>query len=194
MAPMSSDPASPPSGRVIERPDSTEYDPYFAGYVGLVGSEDVLRVLEDQRAVIRQVAAGVPAARETFAYAPGKWSIRQVFGHMADTERVFAHRAFCISRGEPATLPSFDENAYVQASSAADVSLSELADELVQVREANLRFIRRLDGETSRRLGRVSSGSASVRALAYMMAGHLRHHLRVLAERYGVTVPPGATG
>ena len=185
---------SAPSERAIERPEPNEYDPYFAGYVGLVGGEDVLRVLEDQRAVIREVAAGVPPARETFAYAPGKWSIRQVFGHLADAERVFGHRAFCISRSEPTTLPSFDENAYVATSIAADVRLAELADELVQVREGNLRFVRRLDGETSRRLGRVSSGPASVRALAYMMAGHLRHHLRVLAERYGVTVPPDAAG
>jgi len=191
MRPMAS---APPSARPIERPESNEYDPYFAGYVGLVGAEDVLRVLEDQREVIRAVAAGVPAARETFAYGPGKWSIRQVFGHMADTERVFAHRAFCISRGEPATLPAFDENAYAAASPAAGVPLVELADELVQVREGNLLFLRRLDGETSRRMGQVSSGRASVRALAYMMGGHLRHHLRVLAERYGVTVPAGAAG
>jgi len=185
---------APPSPRAIERPESNEYDPYFAGYVALVGAEDVLRVLEDQRDLIREVAAGVPAARETFAYGPGKWTIRQVFGHMADTERVFAHRAFCISRGEPATLPAFDENAYVAASPAVGVTLAELADELVQVREANLRFVRRLDGDTSRQLGRVASGPASVRALTYMMAGHLRHHLRVLAERYGVAVPPGAAG
>jgi hypothetical protein len=178
----------------IGRPAAGEYDGYFAGYVNLVGAADVLGVLERQRAQIRLVAAGVPPARETFAYAPGKWSIRQLFGHLADAERVFAYRAFCISRGEPETLPAFDENAYVIASQSDAVPLGELADELATIRESNLPFLRRLDDETSRRLGSVSSGSASVRAIAYIMAGHVRHHLRVLAERYVVNVPDEALG
>jgi len=178
----------------IGRPEGNEYDAYFAGYVGLVGTEDVLQVLDAQRALIGAVAAAVPPARETFAYAPGKWSVREVFGHLADAERVFAHRAFCISRGEPATLPAFDEQAYVASSVAAGVALSELADELVLARGSNLVFLRRLDDAASRRVGRVASGPASVRALAYMMAGHVRHHLGVLRERYGVAVPPAAGG
>src|SRR5438477_11670391 len=167
----------------IGRPDAGEYDGYFAGYGNLGGPADVLAVLERQRTEIRMVAAGVPPARETFAYAPGKWSIRQLFGHLGDAERVFGYRAFCISRGERETLLAFDENAYVAASPSATVALGELADELVTLREANLAFLQRIDDATSRRLGQVSSGPASVRALAYIMAGHVRHHFRVLAER-----------
>lgn len=178
----------------IGRPDAGEYDGYFAGYVNLVGTADVLAVLERQRAEIRVVAASVPPARETFAYAEGKWSIRQVFGHLGDAERVFGYRAFCISRGERETLLAFDENAYVAASPSGTVALGELADELVTLREANLALLQRIDDATSRRLGQVSSGPASVRALAYIMAGHVRHHFRVLAERYGVTLPEHAVG
>lgn len=178
----------------IGRPEAGEYDEYFAGYVNLVGAADVLGVLERQRAEIRLVAASVSPAREAFAYAAGKWSIRQLFGHLGDAERVFGYRAFCISRGEPETLPAFDENAYVAASPSSGVALGELADELVTLRESNLAFLRRLDDASSRRLGQVSSGPASVRALAYIMAGHVRHHFRVLAERYAVTLPDHALG
>jgi DinB superfamily len=178
----------------IGRPDAGEYDGYFAGYVALVGTADVLALLERQRAEIRMVAASVSLARETFAYAPGKWSIRQLFGHLGDAERVFGYRAFCISRGEPETLPAFDENGYVAASPSSTVALAELADELVTLREANLAFLRRVDDVTSRRLGQVSSGPASVRAIAYIMAGHVRHHFRVLADRYGVMLPDHAAG
>jgi DinB superfamily len=178
----------------IGRPEVGEYDGYFAGYVNLVGPTDVLGVLERQRAEIRMIAAGVPPARETFAYAPGKWSIRQLFGHLGDAERVFGYRAFCISRGEAETLPAFDENAYVAASPSGAVALGELADDLVTLREANLAFLRRVDDATARRLGHVSSGPASVRALAYIMAGHVRHHFRVLAERYAVSLPEQALG
>lgn len=171
----------------IGRPEPSEYGSYFAGYVALVGTAEVLAVLQAQPAEIRALAATVSAARETFAYAPGKWTIREVFGHLADTERVFGHRAFCISRGEPATLPAFDENGYVAASVARDVALADLVDELVRVREVNLIFLRRLDDVASRRVGQVASGPATVRALAYMMAGHVRHHVGVLKERYGVS-------
>ena len=152
----------------------------------MVPETDVLAVLESQARELQEVARAVPEERELFAYAPGKWTVREVMGHIIDAERVFSHRAFCISRGEPATLPAFDENAYVAQSSSTAIPLKALLEEFALVRAANLVFLRRLDAPDWTRTGRISSGPASVRALAYMMAGHVRHHVRVLHERYGI--------
>ena len=109
-----------------------------------------------------------------------------MLSHLIDGERVFGYRAFCFSRGEQAPLPSFDENQYVSASRAGDVPLVALAGEFAAVRESNLGFLRRLDDDGWTRTGTASGKPVSVRALAWIMAGHPRHHLAVLRERYGV--------
>jgi len=169
------------------RPEMTEYAPFYAGYVALVPEADVLGVLEQQIEEIRWMAASVPPARESYRYAEGKWSIRQVLGHLVDAERVFGYRAFCFSRGEPAALPSFDENVYVGAARSDSIPLPELVDELALVRRGNLVFLRRLEAGEWARVGTASGKPVSVRALAWVMAGHPRHHLRILRERYGVS-------
>lgn len=171
---------------MIGRPGESEHAPYFTGYVGLVPETDVLAVLAAQPEELQALMRTVPAERELFAYAGGKWTIREVFGHITDAERVFGHRAFCISRGELATLPAFDENAYVAQSSASAIPLHSLLEEFALVRAANLVVLRRLEPSGWMRTGQLSSGPASVRALAFIMAGHVRHHVRVLHERYGL--------
>jgi DinB superfamily len=167
------------------RPAEGEYAPFYARYVALVPEDDAVPVLEQQVDVFRALAS-VSRDRETFSYAPGKWSVRQVIGHIADGERVFGHRAFCISRGERAPLPSFDENEYVARSVYAEVALVELVDELVATRQANLAVLRRVSAEDWTRVGVASGQPVTVRALAYVMAGHPRHHLTILRERYGL--------
>lgn len=168
------------------RPTQAEYAPYFAGYVSLVPEAGVVEVLEHQLAEVPASVAAVPAARETFAYAAGKWSIREIIGHLADAERVFGYRAFCIERGDQTPLPAFDENEYAARSDAGRRPLAELLAEFTLVRQANLVFLRRVDDAGWRRVGTASGKSVSVRALAYIMAGHVRHHLGVLDARYGV--------
>jgi hypothetical protein len=169
------------------RPAGNEYAPFYAGYVALVAESDVLAVLEGQIDEIRRLLLSVPAEKETYRYAEGKWSLRQVLGHLVDAERVFGHRAFCFSRGEQAALPSFDENEYVAAARSDHVPLRDLLDELALVRQANLCVFRRLDDHEWARVGTASGLPVSVRALAFIMAGHPRHHLNVLRERYGVS-------
>ena len=154
--------------------------------MALVPETDIVGVLEPQVEEIRRLLAAVPAERETYRYAEGKWSIRQVLGHLVDGERVFGYRAFCISRGEQAALPSFDENQYVAEARSDGVPLRELVDELALVRRSNLAVLRRLDAREWARVGTASGKPVSVRALAWVMAGHPRHHLQVLRERYGV--------
>ncbi len=168
------------------RPGETEYAPYYTRYIGLVTEEDVVAALEQQAVELDRLARAIPRAQEGHRYAPDKWSVREVFGHLVDGERVFGHRAFCISRGEQAALPAFDENEYVARSVYGDVPLAELAAEFLTVRRANLVALRRLDAPAWTRLGTASGKPVSVRALVYVMVGHPRHHVAVLHERYGV--------
>jgi uncharacterized damage-inducible protein DinB len=170
----------------MERPAETEYAPYYARYVALVPETDILAVLEQQVEEIRRLAASVPPERETWRYAEGKWSVRQVLGHLVDGERVFGYRAFSFSRGETAALPSFDENQYVAAARSDAIPLRETVDELALVRRSNLQVLRRLAPPEWERVGTASGHPVTVRALAWVMAGHPRHHVAILRERYGV--------
>lgn len=172
---------------MAERPAPEEYAPFFTGYVNLVPETDVLPVLAAQGDEIRRLAASVPAGRETFRYAPGKWSVREIFGHIGDGERVFGYRAFCISRGDQAPLPGFDENDYIAESAYDERTVAELADDFAGLRASNLAVLGRLDPTRWARVGNANGKPVSVRALAFIMAGHARHHLGVLKARYGVT-------
>jgi DinB superfamily len=172
-----------------DRPGGGEHAPFYAGYVSLVTESDVLAALEAQARELEALAASVPAERESFRYAPGKWSVRQVLGHLTDAERVFGYRAFCISRGDRTPLPGFDENAYVASAPFDGQSLKELARDFAALRGANLAVFRHLDPARWALLGSANGSPVSPRALAFIMAGHVRHHQGVLRERYGV---PGA--
>jgi hypothetical protein len=167
-----------------ERPEATEYAPFYAGYVSLVPESDVVRVLGEQTAVLEgQVRQFVPSL-EQHRYAPGKWSVREVMGHVTDAERVFGFRAFCFSRGESNPLPGFDENDYVAAGGFDGRSLMDLVDEFAQVRQANLIVLKRLNDDAWMRVGTASGKPVSVRALAFIMSGHVRHHMNILSSRY----------
>ena len=168
------------------KPAASEYAPYYERYVSLVSEPDALAALAAQADEVRRLIASVPAPREGFRYEPGKWSIREVLGHLVDAERVFGYRAYCISRGELAALPAFDENAYVAASRYDEIPLAELGRELLAVRETNLVALRRLDADAWVRKGIASGKPVSVRALAFVMVGHVRHHEAILLERYGI--------
>jgi hypothetical protein len=170
----------------MQRPAETEYAPFYARYVALVPEADVLAVLERQAEEIGVLAASVPRERESWRYAEGKWSVREVLGHLVDGERVFGYRAFCFSRGETAPLPSFDENRYVAAARSDAIPLRELVEELALVRQSNLVVLRRLEPPEWTRAGTASGHPVSVRALAWVMAGHPRHHVAILRERYGI--------
>ena len=174
---------------MIGRPTQAEFAPFYAGYVSLVPEADIIRVLEGQAADVREGTRAFIPAREQFRYAEGKWSVREVLGHVTDAERTFGFRAFCFSRGDENALPSFEQDDYVARSGSDRCSLADLVQEFSQVREANLTVLRRLDpldplGDAWQRIGTASGKRVSVRALAYIMAGHVRHHLHVLSTRY----------
>ena len=147
---------------------------------------DVLAVLEEQIGDVRSALSGVSEERSLFRYAPEKWTIRDLVGHVIDTERVLGYRAVAIGRGDATPLPGFDENAYAASAGAQRTSLAALLREFEAVRTSNLLHLRRLDRSAWTRLGTANGHPTSVRALAFILAGHVRHHLAVLAERYGV--------
>lgn len=169
----------------MSRPDSTEYAPYFGRYIDLVTEPEILSVLEEQIAPMRSLAARA-ASRELFAYEPGKWTVRQVAGHVTDTERVFGYRALVFGRLDQNELPGFDENAYVEHARFNDIPLADLIDEFVFVREGHLRYLRGLPAAAWRASGVANGRRITVHALAYLMAGHVRHHLKGLGEKYGI--------
>ena len=172
----------------MRRPRDEEYAEFYRGYVGLVPEDDVLAVLAGQPKALRDLIARVPADRETFRYGPGKWSIREVIGHIGDAERVFGYRAFCISRGEQASLPAFDENTYIEESGYDRRAASELVEVFASLRFANLADLRVIGPDVWDRVGKANRTPVSVRALAYILAGHVRHHVAILSDRY--EIPP----
>jgi len=172
----------------MTRPATTEYDAYFARYVDLVQEPDVLAALEGQVGLLRRFASAVKGDRELFAYAPGKWTLRQVAGHLGDCERVFGYRAFVFSRLDQTALPGFDENAYVDHARFNETRLADLVEEFILVRQANLRVLKALDDDRWSATGVANNRRITLRALAFLMAGHVRHHVNGLRERYGVDV------
>lgn len=143
-------------------------------------------VLASQADEVRRVARSVAGERETFRYAPGKWSVREILGHIGDGERVFGYRAFCISRGDQAPLPGFDENDYIAAADYDRQAVSVLAEDFATLRASNLAVLGRLPDAAWANVGTANGNRISLRAIAYIMAGHARHHMGVLRSRYDV--------
>ena len=156
------------SSLVIERPKATEYGPFFERYVSRVTEPDIMGAL----------------AGEHYRYAAGKWTVRELVGHVIDTERIMGYRAVCVARGETLSLPGFDENAYAANATFDDYPLGELLQEFVLVRDGHLSFFRHLSAEAWPRTGAANQHPISVRALAWVMVGHVRHHLAVLEQHY----------
>ena len=168
----------------IPRPAPDEYAPYYRGYIDEVPPGDVLPILERQMAETQELLRSVPASRAMHRYAPGKWSIKEAVGHVSDAERIFTYRALCFCRSDRTPLPGFEENEYVAAAGFDARSLSQLARELETVRAATLTLFQDLSDDTLLRRGTANGKELTVRAIAYIVAGHERHHVRVLRERY----------
>ncbi len=167
------------------RPEADEYPPAFGGYVARVAEdEDIVAVLARQLDEMVTWLNDVPEVRSDYQYAPGKWSIKEVVGHLSDTERVFAYRALRIGRGDTTSLPGFDDQAYVSELRAGDRTVAEMAAEWGDVRRATIALLRNLPKAAWQRSGIASDEPITVRALAYVIAGHAQHHLEILKTRY----------
>jgi hypothetical protein len=169
---------------VIAPPETSEYLPYYGKYISLVAGGDILTTLQEQ---IKHTVESLTAVREDrgdYRYAHGKWSIREVLGHVIDTERIFAYRALRISRNDATPMEGFEQDDYVRNGPFPHCRVKELVEEFACVREATLFLFRSLEEGAWVRRGVANKAEVSVRALAYIIAGHELHHRNILEEKY----------
>ena len=168
----------------IPRPEASEFNPYYAKYIALVPQGSLLEILTRQGLEFGAHVKAIPEGRASFRYEPAKWSVAQMVGHVNDAERIFTYRALCFSRGEKASLPSFDENAYAAASAAEQRHIADIGAEFESIRRATLTLFSGMTESMFTMGGIASDHPITVRALAYIVAGHCIHHAAILKERY----------
>lgn len=167
----------------MNRPLPEEYPVFYKGYIDTV-SDDVLAELEHQIEAFSAFLREIPAEKAAFAYAEGKWTIQELVGHVLDTERIMAYRALRIGRNDSTPLAGFEENDYVANAHFSDRSLDSMASEFEYLRRANMYLIRSLNETELGRIGISNEKPISAKALIFIIAGHLNHHLSILKERY----------
>ena len=168
----------------MSRPEPTEYDPYYERYISLVPEDDVINVLAHQRKELSHMFHGVSDSVGALAYQEGKWTVKEVLSHLIDGERMFAYRVFRIARGDKTPIEGFEQDGYIENSHANRRSISDLLEEFKLLRKANVMFFRNLKPDDWTRVGIANNVEISVRSLAWIMAGHIRHHATILKERY----------
>ena len=173
------------SARTV-RPAPAEYAEFYADYVALVPEGDVVASLRDGRERMKEALGTLPESAGDRRYAEGKWTVRTVVGHMIDAERIFSYRAMRIARGDTTPLPSFDENAYAEAAESDTRRVADVVAELLALRDCTTRLFGSLPEAAWTRTGTASNATVSVRAIAYIAAGHSLHHLAILKDRYDV--------
>ncbi len=179
----------PLNGDTVQmRPQADEHDPYYAKYISLVPDGDVVATLEGQISGTLESLAGVSEQQALQSYAPGKWNIKEALGHLIDTERVLCYRALRVARNDPTPIEGFDQDPWVRNAPFDKIPLRTLLDEFQAVRTATVYLFRALDPEAWIRRGTANNAPVSVRALAYVIAGHELHHRKILGERYAGTV------
>lgn len=169
---------------MINRPRPDEHDSFYSTYIDKVPDGSVVDLMESELDSALALLGTVPSDRETHRYATGKWSLREVLGHIVDTERVFGYRAVAFARRDPSDLPSMDQDHWVASSNAGSRSLSSLTREFEQLRRSHVELFSSFDGEIFDRRGVASGCEITVRALAYIIVGHEMHHRMVLRTRY----------
>jgi hypothetical protein len=171
------------------KPEAGEYAAPYEKYIALVLGEDIVSSLEAQRLQTAQLLAACSERDGNFRYAPDKWTMKEVIGHLTDSERIFTYRALCIARADATPLPGFEQDDYVRAAACARRQLREMAEEFAEVRAATIALYRSLDEDAWNRRGLANNNEISVRALAFITAGHELHHRRLLEERYLAAIP-----
>jgi hypothetical protein len=166
------------------RPQAGEYASYYDRYISLVREDDILAALEQQRRDTMLLLSCRSEQEGNFSYAPGKWSAKQVIGHVCDSERIFAYRALRIARADQTPLAGFEQDDYVRNGPFANCSMPDVIEDFIAVRRATVSLLRSLEDAAWLRRGTANQNEVSVRALAYIIAGHELHHRRILEEKY----------
>lgn len=169
---------------IMKRPETTEFPEFYAEYTKLVPEDDVLRVLATQPAEMRTLFAGVPEHLGSFAYDSEKWTVKQVLGHIVDTERILAYRLLRIARGDHTPIEGFEQDDYIEFGRFNSRTIEDIIADFEAVRRANMFLLNSLSEEDFSRQGTANNNRFTARAIALIMAGHVRHHLRVLNDKY----------
>jgi uncharacterized damage-inducible protein DinB len=170
---------------IIKRPDQSEFAPFYAGYIAKVPDSGPVKLLEEQIGHLERLKS-LPEDKGKHAYASGKWTVKELIGHVADAERVFSYRLTRIARGDKTPLSGFDENAWAKTAPHGKQPIGAVVDEMIAVRRATLALADSLNEQTIANVGLANNNSVSARALLWIMAGHTQHHLDILKERYGI--------
>lgn len=171
---------------IVGRPEADECAPYYGRYIALVHGTDIVSTLESQRRQMLLSLSGREESEGDLRYAPEKWSVKEVVGHVCDTERIFAYRALRISRGDRTPIEGFEQDDYVRNGPFGNRPLAEVIEDYIAVRRATVTLLRNLDEAAWMRRGVANKNEVSVRALAYLIAGHEAHHRKILEEKYFV--------
>ena len=178
-----------PKRAAASRPEPGEYASSYETYISKVKGNDIVGILEAQRLQMAQLFAAHSERDGNFRYAPDKWTVKEVLGHVCDTERIFAYRALRIARGDQTPLSGFEQDDYVRGGNFAGRTLADLAEEFGLVRAANISFFKSLQKDAWQRRGVANKNEVSVRALAFIVAGHELHHRLILEEPYFPAIP-----
>jgi hypothetical protein len=176
--------ASSSTAAAYLRPQAGEYAPYFERYISLVPGNDILAAFEEQCRQMLLLLSGRTDADGDFRYAPGKWTSKEVLGHMNDTERIMGYRALRISRGDATPMEGFEQDDYVRNGPWGQRPLTDAIEDYVAIRRATVSLFRNLDEPAWTRRGVANKNEVTVRALAYTIAGHELHHRKILEEKY----------
>ena len=176
--------------KLYRRPEPGEYNPYYGTYIDKIDTDDILGYLKKQGLEIMYLLRGLSEEQGVYRYAPGKWTVKEVVGHLIDTERLFAFRGLWFARAETQAQPGMDENAWAAASNAGARPWPELWREQHVARTDHVYLLKSFDGEAVGRSGLADGSPMTVRAIPWIMAGHERHHLDVLYSRYGLKTLP----
>lgn len=168
----------------MQRPKQGDYAQYYEQYISEIKDDDILKVLESQLSEAVVLFKSVPDEKVNFRYADGKWNIKEVMGHITDTERVFAYRAMCFGRGENQALPGFEQDNYVKEADFTNRTMSGLLNEFRLLREADLLLFKSFNENMLTRGGFVEGKEVTVRAILFIIAGHSQHHIKIIKEKY----------
>lgn len=169
---------------IVQKPNENTYPAFYRGYVGMFKECAILEVLTTQKNEILAYYQNISQERGRYAYAEGKWTVQELLGHIIDTERVFAYRLMCISRGDKTCFPSFEQDDYMKTGNFNNRTLASLIEEFDAVRTATVVLVKNISQSSLDIDGEVKAGKITPRALLYIIAGHAQHHFNVLKQKY----------
>jgi hypothetical protein len=169
---------------IMKRPEKEEYDPYYEGYVSLVPEGNIVEIIDRQTAELREIFSAIPEEKGPYAYAEGKWTIKELLGHLIDGERMFMYRIFRISRGDETPIEGFEQDGYIENARSNSRTFADMVEEFASLRKANVIAFRHFSDEDWGRVGTANHVEITPRALAYISVGHVTHHLKIVKDRY----------